>query len=216
MTRPPSRSPTPRGGSPPATPSCLLTPAPFTLTTFPNHDGYDQLVLARAIPFTSLCQHHLLPFTGLAHIGYLRPSGSWACPSWPGWSSCTPAASRSKNSSPPRSPTGSRPTWNPRGVGVVLEAEHQCMSLRGVRAAEAYTVTSASTACSGHRPALPPGIPGPHRHRHLTTDEELPMPTKRTFAIVGGLAGAKAAETLRAEGLRRPSAAARRGARAVL
>jgi GTP cyclohydrolase IA len=49
----------------------LLTPAPFTLTTFPNEEGYDELVLAKAIPFASLCQHHLLPFTGLAHVGYL-------------------------------------------------------------------------------------------------------------------------------------------------
>jgi GTP cyclohydrolase I len=47
----------------------LLTPPPFTLTTFPNDEGYDELVLARAIPFSSLCQHHLLPFTGVAHVG---------------------------------------------------------------------------------------------------------------------------------------------------
>jgi GTP cyclohydrolase I len=52
----------------------LLTPAPFTLTSFPNDEGYDELVLARAIPFASLCQHHLLPFTGVAHVGYL-PAG---------------------------------------------------------------------------------------------------------------------------------------------
>ena len=52
----------------------LLTPAPFTLTSFPNDEGYDKLVLARAIPFSSLCQHHLLPFVGRAHVGYL-PAG---------------------------------------------------------------------------------------------------------------------------------------------
>ena len=49
----------------------LLTPTPFTPTTFPNDEGYDELVLARAIPFSSLCQHHLLPFSGVAHVGYL-------------------------------------------------------------------------------------------------------------------------------------------------
>src|SRR3954471_22560492 len=49
----------------------LLTPCPFTLTTFPNDEGYDELVLARDIPFHSLCQHHLLPFRGVAHVGYL-------------------------------------------------------------------------------------------------------------------------------------------------
>ena len=41
------------------------------MTTFPNEQGYDDLVLVREIPFTSLCAHHLLPFRGVAHVGYL-------------------------------------------------------------------------------------------------------------------------------------------------
>ena len=49
----------------------LLTPQPFRPTTFPNDEGYDELVLVRDIPFHSLCQHHLLPFSGVAHVGYL-------------------------------------------------------------------------------------------------------------------------------------------------
>jgi len=49
----------------------LLAPRPFHLTTFPNDEGYDELVLARAIPFRTVCEHHLLPFSGVAHIGYL-------------------------------------------------------------------------------------------------------------------------------------------------
>jgi GTP cyclohydrolase IA len=49
----------------------LLTPQPFRATTFPNDDGYDGLIMARAIPFYSLCMHHMLPFHGIAHIGYL-------------------------------------------------------------------------------------------------------------------------------------------------
>src|SRR5947207_12537746 len=49
----------------------LLTPREFDLTTFPNDEGYDELVLARNIPFTSVCEHHLLPFTGTAAVGYL-------------------------------------------------------------------------------------------------------------------------------------------------
>src|SRR5690606_33573228 len=43
----------------------LLTPRDFNLTTFPNEEGYDELVLARAIPVQSLCQHHMLPFHGV-------------------------------------------------------------------------------------------------------------------------------------------------------
>src|SRR3712207_2968734 len=49
----------------------LLTPARFDATTFPNDGGYDELVVARSIPFHSLCEHHLLPFVGVAHVGYL-------------------------------------------------------------------------------------------------------------------------------------------------
>jgi GTP cyclohydrolase I len=49
----------------------LLTPREFDLTTFPNDEGYDELVLAKNIPVHSLCEHHLLPFHGIAHIGYL-------------------------------------------------------------------------------------------------------------------------------------------------
>jgi GTP cyclohydrolase I len=52
----------------------LFTPRPFDLTTFPNDEGYDELVLARNIPIRSVCEHHLLPFVGTAHIGYL-PGG---------------------------------------------------------------------------------------------------------------------------------------------
>jgi GTP cyclohydrolase I len=49
----------------------LLTAQPFRATTFPNSDGYDQLIVAGAIPFHSLCVHHRLPFHGVAHVGYL-------------------------------------------------------------------------------------------------------------------------------------------------
>src|SRR3954447_10020344 len=49
----------------------LLTPVPFEATTFPNEEGYDELVVARSIPFHSLCEHHLIPFVGVAHVAYL-------------------------------------------------------------------------------------------------------------------------------------------------
>jgi GTP cyclohydrolase IA len=46
-------------------------PRPLRLTTFANDEGYDELVMARAIPFRTVCEHHLLPFSGVAHVGYL-------------------------------------------------------------------------------------------------------------------------------------------------
>ncbi|HWG94114.1 MAG TPA: GTP cyclohydrolase I, partial [Mycobacteriales bacterium] len=49
----------------------LLGPRAFDLTTFPNDEGYDEMVVARGIPFSSLCEHHLLPFVGVAHVAYV-------------------------------------------------------------------------------------------------------------------------------------------------
>jgi GTP cyclohydrolase I len=121
----------------------LLTPAPFTLTSFPNDEGYDELVLARAIPFSSLCQHHLLPFTGVAHVGYL-PAGRIL-----GLSKLARVVERfARRLQLQERLTTQVADWvqtqlEPKGVGVVLEAEHLCMTLRGVQATGARTVTSA-------------------------------------------------------------------------
>jgi GTP cyclohydrolase I len=121
----------------------FLTPAPFTPTTFPNDEGYDELVLAKAIPFSSLCQHHLLPFVGVAHVGYL-PAGRIL-----GLSKLARVVERfARRLQLQERLTTQVADWlqaqlDPKGVGVVLEAEHQCMTLRGVRAAGARTVTSA-------------------------------------------------------------------------
>ena len=49
----------------------LFDAPPLLLTTFANDEGYDELVLAREIPFRTVCEHHLLPFSGVAHVGYL-------------------------------------------------------------------------------------------------------------------------------------------------
>jgi GTP cyclohydrolase I len=120
----------------------LLTAAPFTLTTFPNDEGYDELVLAKAIPFASLCQHHLLPFVGVAHVGYL-PAGRIL-----GLSKLARVVELfARRLQLQERLTTQVADWlqtelAPKGVGVVLEAEHLCMTLRGVRAAGARTVTS--------------------------------------------------------------------------
>ena len=121
----------------------LLTPAPFTPTTFPNDEGYDELVLVRAIPFRSLCQHHLLPFTGVAHVGYLPADRIL------GLSKLARVVELfARRLQLQERLTNQVADWlqaqlEPKGVGVVLEAEHLCMTLRGVRAAGSHTVTSA-------------------------------------------------------------------------
>jgi len=121
----------------------LLTPAPFNATTFPNDAGYDELVVVAGIPFHSLCEHHLLPFSGVAHVGYLPGERII------GLSKLARVVELFARSLQVQERlTTQVAAWlvqhlEPRGVGVVLEAEHLCMSLRGVQKAGARTVTSA-------------------------------------------------------------------------
>ncbi|TDD26562.1 GTP cyclohydrolase I FolE [Kribbella turkmenica] len=120
----------------------MLTPREFELTTFPNDEGYDELVLAKDIPVQSLCEHHLLPFTGVAHVGYLPGERIL------GLSKLARVVELfARDLQVQERLTKQVADWlqdhlAPKGVGVVIEAEHQCMSLRGVRATGSRTVTS--------------------------------------------------------------------------
>jgi GTP cyclohydrolase I len=121
----------------------LLAPTSFNPTTFPNDGGYDELVVARSIPFHSLCEHHLLPFVGVAHVGYLPGERIL------GLSKLARVVDFFARSLQVQERlTTQIADWlerelAPKGVGVVIEAEHLCMSLRGVQKAGARTVTSA-------------------------------------------------------------------------
>ena len=121
----------------------LLTPEPFDLPTFANDEGYDELILARDIPFHSLCEHHLLPFHGVAHVGYVPAERIL------GLSKLARVVELfARNFQVQERLTVQVANWlqehlEPKGVGVVLEADHLCMSLRGVRATGSTTVTSA-------------------------------------------------------------------------
>jgi GTP cyclohydrolase IA len=121
----------------------MLTVPSFEQTTFPNSEGYDELVLVEDIPVRSLCEHHMLPFIGVAHIGYLPGERILGLSKF----------ARTVDFFAQRPQTQERLTKQiadhlqeqlvPRGVGVVVAAEHSCMTLRGVRATGARTVTSA-------------------------------------------------------------------------
>jgi len=120
----------------------LLTPREFSLTTFPNDEGYDELVIARDIPFTSVCEHHLLPFIGTAVVAYLPDERIIGLSK----------LARVVELFARRPQVQERMTiqiahWlednlAPKGVGIVLQAEHTCMTIRGVGARGATTVTS--------------------------------------------------------------------------
>lgn len=120
----------------------LLTPRSFRPTTFHNEEGYEELVLVRSNPFHSLCMHRMLPFHGVAHVGYL-PGGRIV-----GLSKLARVVELfARDFQVQERLTTQIADWvqeqlEPKGVGVVLEAEHLCMSLRGVQKVGATTVTS--------------------------------------------------------------------------
>ncbi|MCW2777765.1 MAG: cyclohydrolase 1 [Frankiales bacterium] len=121
----------------------MLSAPRFDLTTFPNDEGYDELVLVRDIAFSSLCEHHLLPFVGVAHVAYLPGRRIL------GLSKLARVVEHhARRLQVQERMTHQVADWlqtelKPKGVGVVVEAEHMCMRLRGARAAGTTTITSA-------------------------------------------------------------------------
>ena len=118
-------------------------PGQHLRTTF--EAGHDEMVMVRDIPFTTLCEHHLVPFTGVAHVAYL--------PGPDGRITGLSKMARLVEGFARRLQVQERMTTqivdameaelHPRGSMVVIEAEHFCMSMRGVKKAGATTVTYA-------------------------------------------------------------------------
>lgn len=116
-------------------------PAIHLQKTFTQH--HDEMVIVKDIEFSSCCEHHLLPFIGKAHIGYL-PDGKVVGLS---------KLARVVDVVARRPQVQERMTEDladllmneiqPRGVGVIIEASHSCMTIRGVRKPSALTITSA-------------------------------------------------------------------------
>ncbi len=121
----------------------FLERRPFRPTTFPNDEGYDELIVARNIRFHSLCEHHLLPFVGVAHVAYLPGERIL------GLSKLARVVELyARDLQVQERMTQQIANWlqenlSPKGVGVILEAEHMCMALRGVEKPGSTTVTSA-------------------------------------------------------------------------
>lgn len=121
----------------------LVDPADVVDVVFEEH--YDELVMVRDIPFVSVCEHHLVPFVGCAHVGYI--------PNTRGQVTGLSKLARLVDMVARRPNMQERLTGmiadalaaqlEPRGVVVVVEAEHLCMTMRGVRKPGAVTVTSA-------------------------------------------------------------------------
>jgi GTP cyclohydrolase I len=120
----------------------LFDAEPLKLTTFPNDEGYDELVLARDIPFRTVCEHHLLPFSGIAHVGYLPGERILGLSKLARLVAHFAARPQTQERLTKQIADCLAARLHPRGTGVVLEAEHSCMTLRGIRALGSTTITS--------------------------------------------------------------------------
>lgn len=115
------------------------------------HEQHEEVVLVKDIPFHSMCEHHLVPFFGVAHIAYIPKDGVVAGLS---------KLARAVESTAKRPQLQERITTsvanvmmemlNPRGVYIIIEAEHMCMTMRGIKKPGSKTVTTAARGVFEH------------------------------------------------------------------
>lgn len=121
----------------------LTTPPEFEFTVFDNEDKADEIVLVQDIPFVSVCNHHVVPFVGKAHVGYIPDKHLVGLSK----------LARTVHYFARRLQVQERLTQqvanyleehlDPVGVAVIMQAEHMCMTIRGVQTPGTYTTTSA-------------------------------------------------------------------------
>lgn len=116
-------------------------PAEILSTKFEG-DEYDELVIVRGIRFTSLCEHHLLPFIGTASVAYLPRKTVVGLSKIPRLVHCFARRLQLQERMTRQIAVAMRDNLNPQGVGVHIEAQHQCMACRGVRQQDADMVTT--------------------------------------------------------------------------
>jgi len=121
----------------------MLTPRDFDVKTFPNDEGYEQLVIEREIGFRSLCEHHFLPFVGHAYVAYLPGERILGLSKLARVVDLFAHRPQVQERLTQQVANWLRDNLEPKGVGVVVVAEHMCMTLRGARAVGSTTVTSA-------------------------------------------------------------------------
>jgi GTP cyclohydrolase I len=135
----------------------LLTPQPHRWTVFPNDDHYEDLVLVKDIPFQSVCAHHLLPFRGTARVGYVPGERLIGLSKLARGLDLFSRSLQIQERLTVQLADWLESTLQPRGAAVLLEAEHLCISLRGVHAAGTTTQTTATRGVLAE--------PGPLRDR---------------------------------------------------
>jgi len=121
------------------------SPAEILSKTFKEAGGYDDIVLVKDIAFWSHCEHHMVPFVGKAHVAYLPHDGIVGISKIARLVEAFSRRLQVQEVLTAQIIDAINEHLNPRGAAVLLEAEHMCMSMRGVRAHGATTVTQRFT-----------------------------------------------------------------------
>ena len=119
---------------------------------FEEVEGYDDMVLVRDIPFASHCEHHMVPFVGKAHVAYFPRDGVVGLSKIARLVDMYARRFQTQESMTAQIVEAMETHLKPRGVAVYIEAEHMCMSMRGVRKQGASTVTTRFTGLFRGRP----------------------------------------------------------------
>ncbi|MHB1102022.1 MAG: GTP cyclohydrolase I FolE [Devosia sp.] len=109
--------------------------------TFKEVGGYDDIVLVKDIPFSSHCEHHMVPFAGKAHIAYLPHDGVVGLSKLARLVDVFARRLQTQENLTAQIIDALNESLNPRGAAVMLEAEHMCMSMRGIHAHGVSTIT---------------------------------------------------------------------------
>jgi GTP cyclohydrolase IA len=112
---------------------------------FAEVEGYDDLVLVRDIPFHSHCEHHMVPFFGMAHIAYYPTKGVVGLSKLARLVEVYARRLQTQETMTAQIAAAMEAALEPRGTAVMIEAEHMCMSMRGVQKAGATTLTTQFT-----------------------------------------------------------------------
>jgi GTP cyclohydrolase I len=128
-------------------------PAEVLDRTFSETGGYDDLVLVRDIAFHSHCEHHMMPFFGKAHLAYVPVDQVVGLSKLGRLIEVFSHRLQTQEHLTSQIAAAMEEILKPRGVAVMLEAEHMCMSLRGIQKAGASTVTTQFTGMFRDDPA---------------------------------------------------------------
>jgi GTP cyclohydrolase I len=120
---------------------------------FREVEGYDDIVLVRDIPFYSHCEHHMVPFFGVAHLAYYPTKGVVGLSKLARLVDAFARRLQTQETMTAQIAAAMEKALKPRGVAVMIEAEHMCMSMRGIQKVGALTLTTQFTGVFKAEPA---------------------------------------------------------------